>query len=438
MNEIPTTYFAGQIIFWIDVLGTFVFAISGIIRGWQVRFNVVGVVFLAAVTACGGGTIRDMMGGKPVPFFLQEPLFLFLIVLAVLLMYAGRSLIFWLEKTNRWTGFENKRHHLTAVLELCDAIGLAVFAVIGARFALTSLQHPSIAPFIETTLQTTSFALQPYAVILFAVLTGAGGGVIRDVVANRRPYAFSASYYALFPAFGGVVFYGLFLLGNGDITALIVILSVLLTGSLRILHWKFGEFEREQFSAVVLFRDEGGKYLMEEGRSGYLSLIGGKWQEQDGSLSSRDTLRKTASRETLEELGLRVPAEDFKRLPLDGTKDRHGNMLFRERSLRTGETVLYHIAIFDYKEKLSTEALEKIRAFRESPVLARDRIFTRIDPKEISLQIDPKIHTQEGSIAIDGREQPISYSMLRRIKQHLAEDVTHADSSPVLKDLPEP
>lgn len=154
-----------------NVIGTIAFALSGAFIAIQVKYDLLGVYFLAFVTAFGGGAIRNLLIGVPVSV-LWEQGFLFTIVIIVvtaLLFFPKVLLKYW----NKWGHF-------------FDAIGLAAFAIQGALFA-TGMGH--------------NFS----AILVASLLTGTGGGIIRDVLAGIKPLIFREDIYATWALVVGLV-----------------------------------------------------------------------------------------------------------------------------------------------------------------------------------------------------------------------------------------
>ncbi|MER2088617.1 MAG: trimeric intracellular cation channel family protein [Sporosarcina sp.] len=184
-------------------IGTAAFAISGAIVAMEEEYDIFGVYILGMVTAFGGGAVRNVLIGVPVSV-LWDQQFLFVvasILITVIFFYSRYLLSHW----NRWGTY-------------FDAIGLAAFAIQGAMLAIQ----------LEMSL---------YAVVVAAVLTGAGGGVIRDVLAGRRPLVFKRDIYAVWAAIAGLV------VGLGLFTSDLALYALLvMTAGLRILslvfHWK--------------------------------------------------------------------------------------------------------------------------------------------------------------------------------------------------------
>lgn len=162
----------------IDYIGTFAFAISGIRRSSAKHFDLFGAYIVGLATACGGGTLRDILLGQT-PFWMctKSPFweggFFYLIVVAVALVLVS-ALGRWMLRMNDTIFF-------------FDAIGLGMFTVVG----------------IEKTL-ACGFPL--WVAILMGTITGAGGGVFRDIFINVEPLIFRKDIYAVACIFGGIVF----------------------------------------------------------------------------------------------------------------------------------------------------------------------------------------------------------------------------------------
>ncbi len=137
----------------IEVVGIICFAMSGALLGVRKRFDLFGVVVLGSVTAVGGGAIRDTLTGQVPPLFLRDELFVRLAILGSLLAFAFGEQLARAEKT----------------LTFFDSLGLAVFASSGALGAMA--------------LGT----LGPFGVVFAGMLSGVGGGIVRDLIANEVP-----------------------------------------------------------------------------------------------------------------------------------------------------------------------------------------------------------------------------------------------------------
>jgi uncharacterized membrane protein YeiH len=157
-------------IFYLDLLGTLVFAITGLLAAVRKQLDLFGALVLATVTAVGGGTIRDLILDTPV-FWTQQVIYLYVILFASVFTYIYI----------RFFNFPNK------LLLWLDALGLAVFTVIGAQKAL-------------------DFGLAMPVVVLMGVMTGVLGGIIRDVLAGEVPLIFRKEIYATASVLGAIVY----------------------------------------------------------------------------------------------------------------------------------------------------------------------------------------------------------------------------------------
>lgn len=155
---------------WLNIIGTVAFVISGAIIAMEEEYDLLGVVVLGMATAFGGGIMRNILLGIPLTsFWNQGGLFTIALVTMLIVFILPRKYIYY---WNRWGIF-------------FDAVGLAAFAIQGALYA-TKMNYPLSAT------------------IVAAVLTGIGGGIIRDLLAGRKPLVFQAEVYAVWAMMGGV------------------------------------------------------------------------------------------------------------------------------------------------------------------------------------------------------------------------------------------
>lgn len=151
----------------LDLVGVVVFAVSGGLEAARKRLDPVGFLFLAAVTGIGGGTLRDLMLDRGPVFWVGQPAYLWLTSAAGLAVFFAAPHI--------------ERHR--AVLLWADAVGLAVFSVLGAQTALEAGAGASVA-------------------ILMGTMTATFGGLIRDVVCAETPLILRREIYATAAAAG--------------------------------------------------------------------------------------------------------------------------------------------------------------------------------------------------------------------------------------------
>lgn len=146
----------------LDLAGTFVFALSGATAGVRRRLDLFGVLVLSFVAANFGGIVRDVLIGAVPPAAISDWRYLGVSVLAGLITF------WWAPSIER----------LSNPVRLFDAAGLALFAVVGANKAL-------------------AHGLDPVMASLLGMLSGIGGGIMRDVLLNEVPLVLRADLYAV-------------------------------------------------------------------------------------------------------------------------------------------------------------------------------------------------------------------------------------------------
>ncbi len=191
------------LLFWFDLFGIAVFALSGALMAGRYKLDPFGVVVLSAVTAIGGGTIRDVILQTPV-FWVVKPYYL-----GVILITAVLTIILVREPK-----LIPKRFLLIA-----DAFGLALFAVLGTEKALSLGTPMSVA-------------------IVMGTITGVAGGMIRDVLCNVIPMILQKEIYATAATLGGVLFVILDSAALPDQYALIIAVVGALALRLAAIYWK--------------------------------------------------------------------------------------------------------------------------------------------------------------------------------------------------------
>ncbi|EGR3113954.1 TRIC cation channel family protein [Vibrio parahaemolyticus] len=159
-----------MLLYMIDLFGTAIFAVSGVLLAGRLKMDPFGVIVLGSVTAIGGGTIRDMALGATPVFWITDTTYLWVIfitcLLTMILVRRPKRLAWW-------------------VLPVCDAIGLAVFVGIGVEKALAYNASGMVA-------------------VIMGVITGCGGGIIRDILAREVPMVLRSEVYATACIIGGI------------------------------------------------------------------------------------------------------------------------------------------------------------------------------------------------------------------------------------------
>ncbi|MFF2449748.1 trimeric intracellular cation channel family protein [Neobacillus sp. NPDC058068] len=155
----------------LSMIGTIAFAVSGAIVAMEEEYDIFGVYILGIVTAFGGGAFRNLLIGVPVSAIWEQGLFFQIALLSITAVF-----LFPKNLLKHWQKWGN----------LFDAIGLAAFAIQGAMYA-AKMNHPLSA------------------VIVAAVLTGSGGGIIRDLLAGRKPIVLRSEIYAVWAILAGLI-----------------------------------------------------------------------------------------------------------------------------------------------------------------------------------------------------------------------------------------
>ncbi|WP_136605928.1 trimeric intracellular cation channel family protein [Paenibacillus dokdonensis] len=154
-----------------SIIGTIAFAMSGAFVAMEEEYDILGILVLGLVTAFGGGVIRNVLIGVPVTTLWSQGLLIKLAILSVIIAFLLP--LGWIKhwkRTEAWF----------------DAIGLSAFAIQGALYA-ANMHHPLSA------------------VAVAAVMTGVGGGIIRDLLAGRKPLVLRDEIYAVWAMIAGVV-----------------------------------------------------------------------------------------------------------------------------------------------------------------------------------------------------------------------------------------
>ena len=154
----------------LDLAGAFVFALSGAMAGVKHRLDLFGILVLSFAAATAGGIIRDVLIGAIPPAAINDWRY------TVISLLAGLVAFGW-----HWT-----ISRLWSPVLIFDAAGLGLFAVSG-------------------TLKALDFGLNPVAAVLLGVLTGIGGGMVRDVLVAEVPTVLRAELYAVAALAGGSV-----------------------------------------------------------------------------------------------------------------------------------------------------------------------------------------------------------------------------------------
>lgn len=159
------------IVYYLDIFGTLAFAISGAFRAVKYELDLLGVIVLAIFTGVGGGIIRDTLLGQTPPTALTDQVY-------IITCTVGALIVFWLAPkiAKRWD-----------IVMSADALGLSLFTAMGAAKA-------------------DALGANSLTIILMAMITSSGGGVIRDLFVREIPAVLKSDFYATAALLGGGVY----------------------------------------------------------------------------------------------------------------------------------------------------------------------------------------------------------------------------------------
>ena len=198
-----------------DWIGTISFAISGSLIAIGHGLDLFGVLMVGTITAVGGGIIRDVLLGSVPPSIFFRTEILLAAVLTCLLVF-----IFISYHANRFTMIRHRAEKLNLIF---DSLGLGSFSVAGVQISWDA-----------------GFGEQFVLCVLMGCLTGVGGGIVRDLLVNVKPYVFTKHVYAVASLIGSILYY--FILsrtayGNiGSFVALFIVVVIRLLAAKY--HWE--------------------------------------------------------------------------------------------------------------------------------------------------------------------------------------------------------
>ena len=210
-----------------ELIGTAAFALSGVMTAVKKELDVLGVLVVGVFTAVGGGALRDVLLGRLPPVMFTNSVYALvaggvcLLAFIVLRAQGPRSLAV-LERLN-------------PVINVFDAVGLGVFAVVGVQAAVNS-----------------GYGLNPFLSIFVGVVTGVGGGLMRDLLVGDIPMVLKKRVYALAALCGAGLYYLLYRLNVESAAAHFCGMGVVVLIRLLASHYKWN------LPRIPLCEDEGG------------------------------------------------------------------------------------------------------------------------------------------------------------------------------------
>lgn len=166
----------------LELIGTASFAVAGAMHGIRQQFDVFGVILLGIVTAVGGGIIRDILIGRFPPDAFLHGIYVEMAFFAALTVF----LLAYFRKAD-YIRFHDT---LDSVNNFLDALGLGVFTVSGTQVGME-----------------TAYSDQVFFCVFLGVMTGIGGGLLRDVMSRSVPVVLRKRIYAVASILGGLLYY---------------------------------------------------------------------------------------------------------------------------------------------------------------------------------------------------------------------------------------
>ena len=186
-----------------EVIGVAAFSVCGAMAALEKSADIFGVLFLAVITALGGGVVRDMMLGHLPPRMFTSYTYIFVAI--------SSGLIVFLDAYSRREHYRQNREKLDSIVNVFDALGLGVFSVSGVQVAIDQCG-----------------LVNPVLLVSMGMTTGVGGGMMRDVLAGVMPKVLRKRVYAVASLIGALGYYALIRQGvNANLSAALMTLLVM-------------------------------------------------------------------------------------------------------------------------------------------------------------------------------------------------------------------
>lgn len=208
------------IILIMEWIGTISFAVSGSLVAIRCSLDLFGVATVGCITAVGGGVIRDvLLGNTPPKIFFNPLIFCVAVVTSVL--------VFIITDIHR-RNFKKLSESIDVINIFFDALGLAAFSITGVEIACRS-----------------SYENNALLAITLGVITGVGGGILRDVLVNEKPYVLTKHIYAVVSIVGCCFYYLVGFRAGLEVfaTFFVIIFTVLIRILAAKLHWRLPKID---------------------------------------------------------------------------------------------------------------------------------------------------------------------------------------------------
>ncbi|MBE6912567.1 MAG: trimeric intracellular cation channel family protein [Ruminococcaceae bacterium] len=196
----------------LEIIGTVSFSVSGAMVGIKARLDIFGVVFVSAITAFGGGVLRDILIGRTPPAIFEIGHMALLSFLSAIIVFVIIRF-----KKEKFSAFEERIEFINNVF---DAMGLAAFSVMGTEVAFAA-----------------GFSGNVFISVTLGMFTGIGGGIFRDVLTDSTPFVFKKHIYAVASIIGSTLYY--ILRNNFENLVVVSVVPIVVIFSIRMLATKY-------------------------------------------------------------------------------------------------------------------------------------------------------------------------------------------------------
>ncbi len=200
--------------FILSIIGAVAFSLSGAMLGVRKGLDLLGVLVVGSITAVGGGVLRDILLGILPPTMFSDPIYAFAAVLSAFLFF----LILYFSHPS----IPDLDARMSKVINVFDAIGLGIFCVVGTEVSMKA-GHSDNA----------------FLCIFLGVITGAGGGVIRDLLVRDIPMILRKHIYAVAAFLGSLLYYFIVRIKIPSLSGTLICVAVVIVIRLLAAHYKW-------------------------------------------------------------------------------------------------------------------------------------------------------------------------------------------------------
>ncbi|BBF43653.1 hypothetical protein lbkm_2341 [Lachnospiraceae bacterium KM106-2] len=172
-------------VYLIEIIGTIAFASSGALLAMEEHMDIFGVSILGVTTAVGGGIIRDVVLGNTPPNVFRNSSYVIVAIAVSVILFIGM----YIKKQMDIKAFDRYKNLYDKAMLGMDAVGLGIFTVVGINTAVNK-----------------GYQDHTFLLIFVGMITGIGGGMMRDIMASRTPFVFVKHIYASASLAGAIIY----------------------------------------------------------------------------------------------------------------------------------------------------------------------------------------------------------------------------------------